>query len=165
MMLQDVLGGGNAAMIPLLMAVFQLAQGAAMLLLTLDRNPKSGRYSALLLVGAFCTCYWLVAFYHVYGSYPNVEMYLYPLLAGLAVMGSWIYYAGFAFGSGESRKFVVVCLLALILLPSALTAPISTAYALSLAAQLVWFFAACALLKPEPAVEIKENGKEEDTNV
>ncbi|MBQ9166488.1 MAG: hypothetical protein IJX71_06165 [Oscillospiraceae bacterium] len=150
LMVYDALTSAPFAMIPLLMALFQIAGGIAMVALAVDRNTTKSRYSTLLLIPTFSSCYWMVAFYHAFGTEPNAETYLYPILAGLAVMAAWVFYAGFAFKPGEGKRFAVCALAVLVLVPSALIAPINLPYRLSLAAQLVWFFMAYALLWPEP---------------
>ncbi|MBQ3090781.1 MAG: hypothetical protein IJD21_09520 [Oscillospiraceae bacterium] len=127
------------ALIALLMCLFQTAAGGSMVLMGLDRKAKGKNYSTLLLVPSFCCCYWMVAFYHVFGSHPHAETYLYPILAGILVMFCWIFYAGFHFRPGESRKFALAWALLMLVMPSALTAPLTIPYQLSLLAQLVWF--------------------------
>lgn len=155
LMLKDALTG-PIALIPLVMSLFQLLQGGGMLALTLPKQPDARRSSTCLVLCGLAGCYWMVAFYHAFGSCPNAETYLYPILAGLAVMGSWVWYAGFAFRTGEGRKFTLLCLLALLTIPSALSAPLTVPYRLSLLGQLLWFFAACLLLGPEEPEEREE---------
>lgn len=151
LMAAQALGTGLFSLIPLLMAVFQTAAGAAMIALAAGDSKPSGVRDTLLLIPTFTSCYWMVAFYHAYGSTPNAETYLYPILAGLVVMACWIFYAGFAFRPGEGRAFAAWALAGLVLIPSALAAPLSLPYRLSLAAQLLWFFSAFGRLSPEPA--------------
>lgn len=150
LMVQEALGAFVFALIPLLMALFQTAEGIAMIALAADQGTTTSRYSTLLLIPTFASCYWMVAFYHAFGTEPNAETYFYPILTGLAVMAAWIFYAGFTFKPGEGRQFAVCALAVLVLAPSALAAPISLPYGLSLMAQLVWFFMAYISLEPEP---------------
>ena len=151
-MAKDVLELVSVNLIPLLMGLFQTLGGVAMIALTLDGNRQSGRYHALLLLPTFTSCYWMVAFYHAFGSSPNAEVYLYPILAGLSVMACWIYYTGFALRPGEGRRFACFVLVLLLTVPSAMPAPLTDGYRLSLAAQLIWFFAAFCTLAPQEQV-------------
>lgn len=148
-MAKDVLGLLSVNLIPLLMGLFQLLGGVAMIALTVTSNQNSGRYHTLLLIPTFSACYWMVAFYHAFGSSPNAEVYLYPILAGLSVMACWIYYTGFALRPGEGRRFAFFALALLLTVPSAMSAPLTDGYRLSLASQLIWFFAAYCTLTPQ----------------
>lgn len=144
--------------IPLILAVLLILNGPALLGLV---PPKMGNLQkTLLLFPAFVSCFWLVAFYHRYGSCPSWVTYLWPMAAGLLAAWGWISYAGRVY---QPRKWDVTVPLALVcvlvLLPG-LAAPLSDGYRLSLAAQLVWFWSVSLERDPAPAPIRKENSHE-----
>ncbi len=138
-------------LIQLLMGLILLLQGVALAALTLMRSAGPPVYTGLLLFPPFAACFWLVAFYHAYGAAPGAETYLWPLAAGLMACAAWLQYAGAAFQAEPSPLPGLSWLLALLLIPVSLTAPLTPALRLSLAAQLAWFLPAAWQLQVQPA--------------
>lgn len=147
-----------AELIPFLLNVLLIVQGGLLVCLTLNRRTSSTLYASLLLLPLFISCYWLVAFYHQYGSSPSSETYLWPTLAGVLVALAWMYYTGFSYQKQTGRCFGVTALLTLLTLPPAMAAPISLGYRLFLLGQLAWFWAAA--LELSPGVPSGEAGEE-----
>lgn len=148
--------------IPLVLDVLLIAQGGLLAYLTLDRRTSSTRYASLLLLPLFISCYWLVAFYHQYGSSPSSETYLWPTVAGVLAALAWMYYTGFSYQKQTGRRFGLTALLSLLTLPPAMAAPISLGCRLFLLGQLAWFWAASLELVPGAVPwESGENAPEE----
>lgn len=142
--------------IPLLLSALLLAQGAAMAGLALRRKEASGRSDSLLLLPVFTCCYWLVAFYHAYGSCPSYVTYLWPMLAGLLVTWTWLAYAGRRFQPRKWDAAPLLSLLSVLVLCPALAAPLSLGYRLSLAVQILWLWSVSLEMGRTPLTR-KEN--------
>ncbi len=141
-------------LIPALLSLVLVLQGGALCILALDWDRRAPVYTGLLLIPSFTGCYWLVAFYHAYGAIPGTETYLWPMVAGLITCAAWLHYAGYSFRAKTPRAPGLLYLLALLTIPPALAAPMSTEWKLSLAAQFCWFLAAAgqiSFLPKQPA--------------
>ena len=140
--------------ISLILGLLLLGQGVAELLLTLWTDTERKRYISLLLLPAFSGCFWLVAFYHQFGSYPNRETYLWPILTGIVLAAAWVGYAAFAYERPKGTAFALIALLALPMLLMAAAAPLPLSYRRSLLGQLAWLLAALLSMKFQaPAAE------------
>lgn len=142
--------------IPLLLGALLLVQGIAMAGLALLPRRDSGLSDGLLLLPVFTCCYWLVAFYHVYGSCPSYVTYLWPMLAGLLAVWAWLAYAGRRFQPRKWDAAPLLSLLSVLLLCPALAAPLSLGYRLSLAAQILWLWSVSLEMGRAPLMR-KEN--------
>lgn len=142
--------------IPLLLGALLLAQGISMAGLALLSRQDSGLSDGLLLLPVFACCYWLVAFYHAYGSCPSYVTYLWPMLAGLLVTWAWLAYAGRRFQPRKWDAAPLLSLLSVLLLCPALVAPLSLGYRLSLAAQILWLWSVSLEMSRAPLMR-KEN--------
>ncbi|MGM9594381.1 MAG: hypothetical protein ACI3U8_08505 [Candidatus Onthomonas sp.] len=143
--------------IPLVLGVLLVLNGGALAVLALDRKTDSSRYTSLLLFPVFTDCYWLVAFYHQYGSCPSWETYLWPILAGLLTAWSWLAYAGRVYRPRKWDLSRLLALLSVLVLCPGLAAPMSVEYQLSLASQLVWFWSVALEPIQDTAPIRKEN--------
>lgn len=143
--------------IPLALGVLLILNGGALAVLALDRKTDSSRYTSLLLFPVFVSCYWLVAFYHQYGSCPSWETYLWPMLAGLLAAWSWLACAGRVYQPRKWDPSRPLALLSVLVLCPALAAPLSPDYRLALAAQLVWFWSVTLEPIRDAAPTRKEN--------
>ena len=138
----------------LLSLVLVLQGGALCALAVVDWDRRAPVYTGLLLLPTFAGCYWLVAFYHTYGATPGTETYLWPMVAGLVTCAAWLHYAGYSFRAKTPRAPGLLYLLALLTIPPALAAPMSSELRLALAAQFCWFLAAAgqiSFLPEQPA--------------
>ena len=155
LLIRSVLPGFSP--IPLILGVLLVLNGGALSVLALDRKTDSSRYTSLLLFPVFAACYWLVAFYHQYGSCPSWETYLWPMLAGLLVAWSWLAYAGRVYRPRKWDLCRPLALLSVLVLCPGLAAPTAPEYWLSLAAQLVWFWSVALEPTRDAAPIRKEN--------
>ncbi|MCD7760723.1 MAG: hypothetical protein LUH16_02970, partial [Clostridiales bacterium] len=148
------------------MSLLLILQGIVMLYLALARNRESGGFRTALLLPFFTGCFWLVAFYHQYGSAPSTETYLWPMIAGILISFAWMYDAAFVYQPGRGKWLGPLALLVLLTAPPALAAPLSLDDRLALVSALLWFLAASLELKPvpeapqTPATETNETGEE-----
>ncbi|MCD8383018.1 MAG: hypothetical protein LUC30_08950 [Clostridiales bacterium] len=140
-----------ASLIAQAMSLFLILQGVAMLYLALARNRESSRFRTVLLLPFFTSCFWLVAFYHQYGSAPSTETYLWPMIAGILISFAWMYDAAFVYQPRQGRWLGPLALLVLLTAPPALAAPLSLDDRLSLLSALLWFLAASLELAPVPS--------------
>lgn len=143
--------------IPLALAILLLLNGAAWIACTSAKKTKAGWQTTLLLLPPFVSCYWLVAFYHEYGSCPSWLTYLWPILGGLLVAWAWLAYVSRIYQPRKYDFALALALLAVLLLGPSLAAPISDGYRLSLAAQMAWFFAVALEADPSPEPIRKEH--------
>lgn len=135
--------------IPVILAVLLLLNGPA--LLGLAPREMGNLQKTLLLFPAFVSCYWLVAFYHQYGSCPSWVTYLWPMAAGLLAAWGWISYASRIYQPRKWDATVPLALVCVLVLCPSLAAPLSDGYRLSLAAQLVWFWSVSLEREPVPS--------------
>ncbi|MCC8182745.1 MAG: hypothetical protein LIO45_07240 [Clostridiales bacterium] len=148
------------------MSLFLILQGIVMLYLALARNRESGGFQTALLLPFFTSCFWLVAFYHQYGSAPSTETYLWPMIAGILVSFAWMYDTAFVYQPQRGKWVGPLALLVLLTVPPALAAPLSLDDRLALVSALLWFLAASLELKPvpealpTPAAKTNETGEE-----
>lgn len=142
MMLWSALGTFPLNVISVLLGLLLAVQGGALAYLALSKPEQAGPWTNVLLLPVFVSCYWLVAFYHQYGSCPSAETYLWPMISGLLAAWAWLDYAGFVYQPRSGRRFALLSLIAVLTLPAAVTAPLSLPFRLSLLAQLVWLWAA-----------------------
>lgn len=140
------------ALIPLLLGALLAASGVVMVWLALGQG-EPGLRQGLVLLPTFTACYWLVAFYHEYGSDPSWVTYLWPMLAGLAAVWCWIALSGDLIQPDRSHQSLPWAVVTVLLICPALTSPLSTPYRLSLLAQLLWLWPSVLA----PAVTRKEN--------
>ena len=155
LLIRSVLPGLSA--IPLALGVLLILNAGTLAVLALDRKTDSSRYTSLLLFPVFVSCYWLVSFYHQYGSCPSWETYLWPILAGLLAAWSWLACAGRVYRPRKWDLCRPLALLSVLVLCPGLAAPIAPEYRLSLAAQLVWFWSVTLEPIPDAAPIRKEN--------
>ncbi|MCD7734231.1 MAG: hypothetical protein LUH48_03700 [Clostridiales bacterium] len=155
-----------ASPIAQVMSLLLILQGIVMLYLTLARDRESSGFRSSLLLPFFTSCFWLVAFYHQYGSAPSTETYLWPMVAGILISFAWMYDVAFVYQPGRGKWLGLLALLVLLTAPPALAAPLSTDDRLALASALLWFLAASLELRPVPeaprttATETNETGEE-----
>lgn len=147
----------SVSVIPMVLGVLLLLNGGALAALALDQTATGSRYESLLLFPLFTSCFWLVAFYHQYGSCPSWETYLWPMMAGLLASWGWLAYAGRVYRPRTWDAARLTALLSVLVLCPGMEAPLSPAYRLSLAAQLVWFWSVTLEPGQEAAPIRKEN--------
>lgn len=141
--------------IPLVLAVLLLLNGPALCGLAVPSRLAGSWQQPLSLFPTFVSCFWLVAFYHQYGSSPSWITYLWPMLAQLVVIWGWLAYAGRFYQPRAWDLALPLALVALLLLTVSLGSLLSRGFRLSLAAQLFWFWS--VPLEEDPAPQRKEN--------
>ncbi len=148
------------------MSLLLILQGVVMLYLALSRNRESNGFRTALLLPFLVSCFWLVAFYHQYGSAPSTETYLWPMVAGILISFAWMYDVAFVYQPGRGKWLGLLALLVLLTAPPALAAPLSLDDRLALVSALLWFLAASLELRPVPEetltqmTETNETGEE-----
>lgn len=143
--------------IPLVLAVLLPVNALALLGLSVAYQPRRRWQHTLILFPVLVSCYWLVAFYHAYGSSPSWVTYLWPMLGGLLVVWSWIAYAGRIYQPKPVDLTLPLALVSILVLGPSLASPLSDGYRLSLLAQLIWFWSVTLEHDPVPAPIRKEN--------
>lgn len=137
--------------IPLVLAVLLLGNALALAGLSVTHTPQRSWQRTLILFPVLVSCYWLVAFYHTYGSCPSWITYLWPMVAGLLAAWSWIAYAGRLYQPKAWDPALALALVSVLTLGPGLASPLSDGYRLSLLAQLIWFWSVTLEHDPDPA--------------